>query len=66
MSQQLFPPGWNEERVQSLIAHYDALNEEQSVAEDEASQDRADQTAVIVPIEMMPAIRQMLAQKNGI
>ena len=65
MNQQQFPPGWSAERVQNLIAHYDALDEEQLVAEDEAAQEHIDQTAVVVPIEMMPAIRQMLAQKSG-
>ena len=29
------PPGWDAERVRRLIAHYDALDEEQQVAERE-------------------------------
>jgi len=65
MNQQQFPAGWDAERVQNLIARYDALDEDQTVAEDEAAQDRVDQTAVVVPIEMMPAIRQMLAEKSS-
>ena len=65
MNQQGFPTGWDAERVRRLIAHYDALDEDQQVAEDEAAQERPDQTTVVVPVEFMPAIRQMLAQKGG-
>ena len=65
MNQPKFPPGWDAERVRRLIAHYAALDEEQQVAEDEAAQQQPSQTTVVVPVELMPAIRQMLAQKNG-
>jgi hypothetical protein len=64
MNEQKYPPGWNAERVRRLIAHYEALDEEQQVAEDEASQEQPSQTTVVVPVEFMPAIRQMLAQKS--
>ena len=65
MSEEKFPPGWNADRVRRLIANYDALDEEQQVAEDEASQEQPSQTTVVVPIEFIPAIRQMFAQKGG-
>jgi hypothetical protein len=65
MNQEKLPPGWDAERVRRLIAHYDALDEEQQVAEDEAAQKQPSQTTVVVPIEFMPAIRQMLAQKGS-
>ena len=65
MNQENFPQGWDAERVRRLIAHYDALDEEHQVAQDEAAQEQPRQTTVVVPIEFMPAIRQMLAQKGG-
>ncbi|MCP5111924.1 MAG: hypothetical protein GY953_13935 [bacterium] len=37
MSQNKFPPGWDEGRVQRLLAHYEAQTDEEAVAEDEAS-----------------------------
>ena len=40
------PPGWDEERVQGVIRHYDALTEEQEVAEDEAAFEDKAQTVV--------------------
>jgi hypothetical protein len=36
-TEQRFPPGWDEARVKRLIAHYDGLDEESQVAEDEAA-----------------------------
>lgn len=32
-----FPPGWDEERVQAVIRHYDSQTEDEAVAEDEAA-----------------------------
>ena len=64
MNEEKFPPGWDAERVRRLIAHYDALDEEQQVAEDEAAQEQPSQTTVVVPVEFMPAIRQMFAQRG--
>lgn len=63
MNDQQFPPGWNAERVRRLIAHYDALDEEQQVAEDEAAGEQPGQTTVVVPVELVSAIRAMLAHR---
>jgi hypothetical protein len=65
MTEQKFPPGWDAARVQSLIAHYESLDEDAQVAEDEAAMETAGQATVVVPVELMPAIRQMLAQKSS-
>jgi hypothetical protein len=32
-----FPPGWNHQRVEQVLMHYEAQTEEEAVAEDEAS-----------------------------
>ena len=32
-----FPPGWDEERVQRVLAYYESQTEEEAVAEDEAA-----------------------------
>lgn len=37
MKEDKFPAGWNAERVQQLLAHYEAQTEEEAVAEDEAT-----------------------------
>ena len=63
MTEQKFPPGWDEARVQRLIAHYEAQDEDVQVAEDEAAQQAEGQSVVVVPSDLVPAIRQMLAHK---
>ena len=37
MKQSKFPPGWDAERVNSVLAHYESQSEEEAVAEDEAA-----------------------------
>jgi hypothetical protein len=37
MRQSKFPPGWNEERVKKVLAHYENQSEEEAVAEDAAT-----------------------------
>lgn len=32
-----FPPGWDEERVRRVLAHYEEQTEAEAVAEDEAA-----------------------------
>jgi hypothetical protein len=34
---QTFLPGWDEERVKKVLAHYENQTEEEAVAEDEAA-----------------------------
>ncbi len=60
--QNEFPPGWDEERVQSVIAHYEQQTEDEAVAEDEAA--FADESSVLieVPIELVPAVRELIAK----
>ena len=62
MKKTEFPPGWNEERVRSVIAHYEQQTEEQAVAEDEAAYEEERQTTMEVPTELVPAVRELIAK----
>ncbi len=64
MIEQKFPPGWGAQRVQRLIAHYEELDEDVQVAEDEAAHEAPNQTVMVVPTDLVPAIRQMIAQRS--
>ena len=44
MEQNRFPPGWEEERVRRVLAHYEEQTEAEAVAEDEAALDDRTQT----------------------
>ena len=65
MRQKKFPPGWDEERVRKVIAHYEQQNEEEAVAEDEAAFQKPAQTIVEVPRELLPAIRELIASTRN-
>ncbi len=65
MSKKKLPPGWNEGRVRRLIAHYDAMSDDEMVAEDEAAQDAEGQTPMVVPTELVPAVRELIARKTS-
>ncbi len=62
MNGQRFPAGWDEQRVQRLVAELDARTDEEWAAADEvAAADEGDQTVVTIPAALLPAVRQLLA-----
>jgi hypothetical protein len=62
MIEQRFPPGWDEQRVQRLLAELDSRTEEEWVAADEAVvTDQDDRAVVTVPVGLLPEIRRLLA-----
>jgi len=63
MSKQKFPPGWDQGRVERLIAHYDEMDEDALLAEDEATQESPGQTLMVVPTELAPSVRELIARK---
>lgn len=62
--QSAFPPGWNEERVRLVLAHYEEQAEEEAVAEDEAAAEDRTQTLMEVPTELVPAVRELIAKRQ--
>jgi hypothetical protein len=62
MRQCRFPPGWDEERVQKVLVHYEEQTEDEAVAEDEAAFEDSTQTVMEVPHELVPAIRELIAK----
>ncbi len=57
-----FPPGWNEERVARVLSHYESQTDEEALAEDEAAFKGKKRTVLEVPVELVPVIREVLAQ----
>lgn len=64
MNKQNFPAGWDKERVRRLIEHYERLDEDEQVAEDEAAYEAEGQTLMLVPTELVPAVRELIAHKH--
>ena len=63
--QSSFPPGWDEDRVRRVMAHYEAQTEEEAVAEDEAASEDKAQTLMEVPNDLVPAVRQLIAKRRA-
>lgn len=66
MNEQKFPPGWDADRVERLLAHYDTITEEEQVAEDEeAASETAGQVVITLPEELLPEVRRLLATQRS-
>ena len=64
MKKTKFPPGWNEERVRTVLAHYEEQTDEEAVAEDEAAFEGAKETVMEVPKELVPTVRDLIAKRR--
>jgi hypothetical protein len=62
MKQSKFPPGWDEERVRQVLSHYQEQTEAEAVAEDEAAFEDQTLTAMEIPTELVPVVRELLAK----
>ena len=60
MKQSKFPPGWDEQRVQRVLEHYESQSDEEAVAEDEAGVSTS--TVMNVPEELVPTVRELIAK----
>lgn len=60
-----FPPGWDEERVRRVLQHYEQQSDDEAVAEDEAAYESTTHTTMEVPIELVPAVRELLAKRRA-
>jgi hypothetical protein len=65
MKEQTFPPGWDEKRIQELIAHYENQTEDEEFAEIEAAREAEDVTLMAIPTELVPEVRALLARKQS-
>ena len=62
MAQSRFPPGWDEERFQKVLAHYETQSEDETVTEDEAPIETSGRTVMGVPSDLVPAVRELIAK----
>ncbi|HTU92024.1 MAG TPA: hypothetical protein VMF69_18215 [Gemmataceae bacterium] len=65
MKKQKFPPGWDEERIRQVIAHYENQTEDERLAEIEAAREAEGITMMAVPTELVPEVRALIARKHS-
>ena len=64
MKQSKHSAGWDEQRVKRVLDHYEQQSDEEAVAEDEASFESTTHTSMEVPVELVPAVRELLAKRR--
>lgn len=64
MKQNRFPAGWDEARVRRALTRYESQSDDETLAEDEAAYEDTTDTVMDIPVELVPAGRDLLA-KHG-
>ena len=65
MTNQKFPPGWDEQRVREVLAHYENQSEDEQFAEIEAAREAEGITMMAVPTELAPEVRALIVRKQS-
>ena len=61
----VYPPGLDAEKVQEIIAYYDSLTEEEWVAHYEYAYENPHTVDVLVPKELFPTVRELVARHEA-
>lgn len=65
MTESNFPPGWDEDRVRRVLEHYERQSDDEAVAEDEAAYESTTHTAMEVPVDLVPVVRELIARHRA-
>ena len=65
MTEQKFPPGWDELRVREVLEHYENQSEDEQFADIEAATEAEGITMMAVPTDLAPKVRALIAQKRS-
>jgi hypothetical protein len=58
-----FPPGWDEERVQRVLDHYEKQTDEEAAAEDDARFYSSGRVLMEVPADLVSVGRELIAKR---
>ena len=64
MKRRSYQEDWDEERVRRVLEHYEKQSDEEAVAEDEAAYESTTHTAIEIPVELDPQVRELLAKRR--
>ena len=65
MKQAKYPAGWDEERVRRVLEIYETQPDEEAVAEDEAAYEATTHTAMEIPVDLVPTVRELIAKRRA-
>lgn len=60
-----YPTGWDRERVLRVLEYYEHQTDEEAIAEDEAAFEDPSKAYVSIPVELVPAVRDLIARHNA-
>ncbi len=66
MRKSRFPKGWDEARVQRVLAHYENQTEEEALAEDEAAYEDKTQAIIEIPVQLVSTVRRLIAKHQAL
>jgi len=65
MSDQKLPQGWDETRVRRVLDHYESQTDDAAAAEDREAFESTTHTAMEVPVELVPEVRNLIAKRRA-
>ena len=65
LAEQRFPAGWDAERVQRVIDHYESQTDEEAAREIEEAPDEEGVTWMAIPTELVEKVRALIAREGG-
>jgi hypothetical protein len=65
LRQSSFPQGWEQARVDGVLAHDELQTENEAIAEDEEACGASGQTVMEIPADLVPAVRELIAKHKA-
>jgi hypothetical protein len=65
MSDQKLPQGWDESRVRRVLDHYESQTDDEATTEDQEAFESTTHTAMEVPVELVPEVRDLIAKRRA-
>ena len=62
MTENRFPPGWDDEKIRRVLAHYEAQSDADAVVEDEAGV-QPSETVMNIPHDLVSKVRELIAKR---
>jgi hypothetical protein len=65
MTKSKLPQGWDESRIRRVLDHYESQTDDAAAAEDQEAFESTTHTAMEVPVELVPEVRQLIAKRRA-
>lgn len=65
MTNTSYPSDWDERRVRRVLDHYEEQSDDEAVAEDEAAYEAPTDTMMAIPVDLVPAVRDLIARRRS-